>query len=181
MKEIETRFEVSPPVFRHVRLKLAALGATCIWQGVEENVFFDTPGAALASKGISLRLREWRGHGVYLTLKVNSPKKQKGKCYKEREEYQVLVDTFSSMCGILRALGFAQVEQYNKSREHWKLGGTHIELDRVCGRYFVEIEGPRTAINKLVKTLGLDWKNATAQSYRALIKELRRKKTQTTS
>ena len=174
MREIEARFKVLPPAFRQVRKILAKSGGNCIWKGVEKNIFFDTPDSALAHRGSSLRLRKWQGHSVSLTLKdkVASGKRR----YKEEEEYQILVAGFSPAYDLLRALGYAEIERYEKRREHWKIGRTFIELDRVCGKCFIEIEGSRSAINKLARVFKLSWRDASTQSYRALIKELRSQK-----
>ncbi|MDI6734459.1 MAG: class IV adenylate cyclase [Patescibacteria group bacterium] len=161
MREIELKFKVKN--FKNIVPKLKKLGAKLLWQGIEENYYFDTPNADLKKKSVYLRIRKWPGHSNSLTLKVSPLHKTKK--YKILREYQVSVSDLKTTRIILENLGFVEKWHYKKYRKHWKLGGVVIELDWVKNHRIVEIEGSKKKINELAKKLGLDFKDSTTKGY----------------
>src|SRR3989344_1840606 len=150
MKEIEIKFRVKN--FRGVIPKLEALGAKLEWRGTEESYFFDTPKKTLKHKHYMLRLRRWSGHKDILTLKTK-PGEEDAK-YKVRDEYEVEISDLRTAGIILRHLGFVEDLRYKKYREHWLLGDAVVELDKLSGQCFVEIEASKKRIDELAHQLG---------------------------
>lgn len=172
MKEIEVKFEVDD--FVSIIKKLQQLGARKVWDGNEKNFFFDWPSGKLRKTGKMIRLREWSGHSISVTLKEKID--QNGGKYKIRNEFELQSPNMKTARAFLEALGLEQTTDYIKSRQHWRAKGTFVELDEVCGRCFVEIEGSKKRINKMASLLGLDWNRATTQSYVKIIDEAGQKK-----
>jgi|SRR3989344_4950731 len=169
MKEIEVKFRVAD--LGAPRKKLKALGWRCVWKGNEENYFFGTPSRVFRRAGSNLRLRRWNGHSVSITFKTKP--KTAGKRYKVRNEYQIMADSLPAARSLLIALGYTEIFRYKKYREHWKLRGASIELDRVMGVLFVEVEGSRKIIEKYAHLLDLDWARSTTKGYLTLLREMK--------
>ena len=169
MRETEVKFEVD--TFVDIIKKLQELGGKLIWTGREENLYFDFPEKKLRGSGKMLRLREWKGHSVSVTLKekiLNTSDQ-----YKIRNELELAAPDIKTARAFLNALGLTETKKYAKYRWHWAVGDAHVELDDVCGKCFVEIEGTKKKIRHLAKRLGLDWNRATTESYITLIDKLR--------
>ncbi|MEK7512898.1 MAG: class IV adenylate cyclase [Patescibacteria group bacterium] len=149
--ETEVKFRVSD--FAPVVRELKRVGGRLDWKGTERTVYFDTPSGTLRKLGSTLRLREWNRHSVSLTYKG---KQKGGKRFKVREELQVELDDLATAKRMLLRLGFAAGLRYAKHREHWILRRTVIELDTIAGRRFVEVEGTKSAIERMARRLGLD-------------------------
>ena len=169
MKEIETKFFVRN--FREIIPRLKQMGANLDWKGTEVSSFYDTPDAKLRGISSNLRLREWTGHSITMTLKTKPPKADDSK-YKARNEYQIEIDNLKTAEKILENLGFRKYLLTIKKRQHWKLGKISVELDTMKGHNIVEIEAAPKKIEELANKLGLDWKNSTTKSYIALWREL---------
>jgi len=167
MKEIEIKFRVRD--FKRVREKLIQLDARLDWKGLEESWFFDTPKQLLKQKKYNLRLRRWSGHKDTLTLKTK-PAEEDLK-YKVRNEYEIEVDDIRVACTILEHLGFKKYLRYKKYREHWLLKDAAVELDKLSGQYFVEIEAPKKRIDELAIFLGLDWQKAEKRGYISILRD----------
>ena len=169
MKEIEVKFKVKN--FKHIIPKLKKLGARLVWQGLEENIFFDFPAGKLKRQGVMLRLRKWPEHSNLLTLKARTGRRSKK--YNVNDEYQIKIDDIKSTKEILKNLGLIEWFYYKKFRQHWTLGKTAIELDKLRYIYFVEIEASKKKINELAKILELDWKQSNTKNYLEILKELK--------
>ena len=171
-KEIEVKFRVQK--LGGYREKLKKLQAQLEWMGKEKNIYFERNDAYLEQGGKVLRVREWPGHSASITSKSSAPKTS-GRRYDERREEQTDIADFASMCRILEMIGFDKVLVYEKKREHWKLGKVSIELDRLHGRSYVEIEGTKKQIDKIARLLGLDWEDRESRSYYRIARERQRK------
>lgn len=165
MKESEIKFKVKD--LGQVRNILRKLGAKLIWQGDEENFYFDTPKRILKKEKMTLRLRKWEGHSNFLTLKTKASRSPKA--LKVRNEFQIVLNDLIIARKIVEKLGFYEWLRYKKYREHWKLGKNSIELDKLGKRSFVEVEGSKKEIDKLAKQLGLDWRRSITKSYLNLL------------
>ena len=91
----------------------------------------------------------------------------------ESSPIQIKIDDIKSTKEILKNLGLVECLYYKKFRQHWTLGKTAIELDKLRHIYFVEIEAPKKEINELAKILGLDWKQSNTKNYLEILKELK--------
>ncbi len=163
MKEIELKFAVRD--FSPIRTKLRSLGAALLWKGREENWFYSRSNSNLQGKRRVLRIRT--SDISKLTLKTN---KHISKGVKVADEYEVAIDNPTLMKKILTETGFSKTFEYSKTREHWKLGNSFVELDTLRDdRKFVEIESTHTGIKKFARKLDLDFSRSTTDGYVALL------------
>lgn len=159
--EIEQKYQIGAP--QPILRKLRALKARKIASGFEINELYDLEGL-LRSKGCVLRLRRYNKKGI-LTFK--GPR-EKGKV-KKRLELEATVP-YGIVKGILRALGLRLIFQYSKTREIFEYKKTHVMIDHLPGLgWFVEIEGPHTAIQKTAKELDLPDSHIEDRTYSQLL------------
>jgi len=173
MKEIEIKFRVKK--LDETRSRLQKLGARLMWKGMEESRFFDTPTGDLRKRGQMIRLRKNENYKNTFTIKT--PSAEDGKRHKIKNELEITIDDISTAQKILRSLGFTkEYFRYKKYREHWRINGASIELDKTRGGCFVEIEASKQAIDRLAKKLGLDWAQSTTKGYVSILKKHRNRK-----
>ena len=139
----------------------------------EENYRFNGPGKS--TRGTTLRLRVLNGgpHGV---LTAKGPATFDGGV-KTREETEIEVKDVHAALDMLEQLGFSVAWTYPKRRSVWMLDGVAVTLDVLDFGWFVELEGPATALPQLAKSLGLDPALALRDSYSVMArKHLKAKK-----
>jgi len=155
--EIEQKYRLKDP--KRVRGLLQKIGAKKVAGGFESNEFFDRDGD-LRGKCLAMRLRKY-GKGATLTLKGSRMKAE----FTKRLEIETPVD-YILMKKILCLAGFKVVMCYKKERELYRLGRSHITLDRLprFGR-FLEIEGQSQSIKKIEKKLGFTRTDREERSY----------------
>jgi adenylate cyclase class 2 len=167
-REIEIKFEIKNPNL--IRKSLKNLKAKFLGKVFERTIRFDTPNNSLEKNGKFLRLRT--GFKNVITFK----RKIKSKNFKEREEIELEISDPEKMEIILKNLGFTKVRIMEKYREKWKLKDTEIVIDRLPMGNFIEIEGRKKSIKKVVNLLGLDFKNRLVCTYWDLWKDFTKKK-----
>lgn len=118
-------------------------------------------------KGIFPRLRLEKGLTPVLTVKVKGSKKTK---YFERDEYSLKINDLKTGIKIMNLLGYNKMRKFTKVREHWNFSDRPIELaiDKLYFGRFLEIEGPKKEIEKIIKELRLENKNRITKAYLAL-------------
>ena len=198
-REIEVKLAVAD--VSAARRAIAALGASASGGGRvhEMNTIYDTPNDTLRKRGHLLRLRVIRTErgrparklagrrwGV-LTHKgpsLREPQARgaapRGSRYKERIESEVLVASarIAGQERMLRAAGFAPAFRYEKHRTSFRLPERikwarklMIELDETPAGAFLELEGPRRAIDRAARLLGYSMADYITRSYVALWSE----------
>jgi len=166
--ETEVKFYVTDR--KSLRSRILALGAESAGRIFEENIRFEDASCSLIQKKALLRLRQDRK--ARLTFK-SRPADQDNQ-FKIFEELETEVGDFSAMHSILEALGFHPEQKYEKWRETFVLGNTHLCLDTMPFGEFLEIEGDKSHILQLAHELGLNWETRILQNYLgifALLKE----------
>jgi adenylate cyclase class 2 len=166
--EIEVKFYV--PQADPVRERILALGASCLGRVFEVNVCFDDDLGTMKNHGDLLRLR--KDHAVRLTFK-SIPREADGD-YKMYKELEVEVSDFNTCRAILESLGFHPVRTYEKWRETFVLGDTHLLLDTTPYGIFLEIEGRKEGIREAVERLGFQWQERILLNYLAIFEVIRR-------
>jgi len=160
MKEVEVKIIDINPVL--VEAKLKSLGASKVFDGTEESVFFDFPGNPLGNAKHLLRLRK-EGERTLLTFKkyVNDD------AAKVRDECQVTVSEFEPMRRILELLGLIPYQQMVKHRTSYVLkSGVRVDLDKYSGELshipdLMEIEAEDVAtVQSHIKLLGFEPQDA---------------------
>ena len=161
--EIETKFALE--TFGPVREALLRAGARRQDRVFEENLVLDTPDRALRERGLLLRLR--RDACGRITLKLPAePSEETG--LKVRQEFETAIVDLDVLEVILGHLGFYPALRYEKLRETWLLGQTHICLDLLPFGRYLEIEGAAGAIPEVAGRLGLSMAQALSATYHEL-------------
>ena len=149
--EIEVKFYLHDP--KSVRQRIIDLNARSHGRFFETNLRFDDPQNSLIKHNALLRLR--KDKKATLTYKSNPPGDNTD--FKIFNELEVDVSDFTTMTQILEAIGFHEVQKYEKWRETFTLGDTHFCLDTMPFGDILEIEGRKKDIRHFSDRLGLNW------------------------
>ncbi|MGA2083764.1 MAG: class IV adenylate cyclase [Holophaga sp.] len=130
---------------------------------VETSRLWDRAGELLA-RGCALRVRQYAGRTVltWKGPKVADPR------FKIRPEVETDVADLAALEAILQALGFVPVLEMVKTRSIRARGDLEACLDETPFGAFLELEGPRDAIDAAMAQLGLDAAQIEPRSYAAL-------------
>jgi adenylate cyclase, class 2 len=152
---------------RKLREMLRERGAKMGGHYREENFRFNGPGKS--TRNVTLRLRILNGgpHGV---LTAKGPAKFDGGV-KIREETEIDVHDVHATLDMLEQLGFSVGWTYPKRRSVWTLDGVAVTLDVLDFGYFVELEGPASALPEMARSLGLDPSHALRDSYSVMARK----------
>ncbi|HEV2288090.1 MAG TPA: class IV adenylate cyclase [Candidatus Acidoferrales bacterium] len=179
--EIEIKLRVDD--LREVLRTLRRLGAKCLGTLHERNTLFDTKERDFQRQGSILRIRQERpaslpgktrrrtrgfesGEGL-LTFKGLVTGQRGGK-YKLREEIEHRTARVSRLRRILRKLGLRPWFRYEKYRTRYRLRafpGLEVDLDETPIGLFLELEGPKRAIDRAAKKLGYSKSDYVVDSY----------------
>jgi adenylate cyclase class 2 len=91
-----------------------------------------------------------------------------GKRYKQREELELTVRNPGMLNKILSSLGYGPGFRYEKYRTTYRLRALPhlaVDLDETPVGVFLELEGPRPAIDKAAKLLGYSPQDYSDQTY----------------
>ena len=165
--EIEIKFKIDKPNF--IRTILKNQKAQFIGRVFERTVRFDAPNRNLEKRGRFLRIRT--GFKNIITFK----RKIRNKKFKEREEIELEISNPEKMKVILENLGFTKILIMEKYREKWKLNNVEIVIDKLPMGTFIEIEGSKKLIKKIIKILGLNFKDRITETYWDLWKKFSKK------
>jgi len=105
-----------------------------------------------------LRLRD----NCILTYKGPQKRKQEMKI---REEIELLIDDGNKFKQILEKLGYIYVKRKEKYRESYILGRTQITIDETPMGNYIEVEGSKETVPKIVKRLGFAEKDMINKTY----------------
>jgi predicted adenylyl cyclase CyaB len=151
MKETEVKFKIENS--KLIENKIEGLNAK--YQGTysQLDIWFDNPSLKLKERGAGVRLRK-ENKMVTITLKH---KLIINKSFRSAEEVEFEVGDFDKAKVFLGGLGFREDYQLKKKRKIWKVNRLELALDIVDGLgKFLEIEGKKGEIEKVIKKLGLD-------------------------
>jgi len=150
MMEIEVKVGMASAAA--ARDQLLKLGARLDKErALETNTLYDFRAKPLTAQQQALRLRTY-GRKCFLTFK-GSP--QRSRRFKVREEFEVEVRNEKQARKILQALGFVPVFRYEKHRTVFRRDRLKVCLDETKLGIFLELEGERSRIIRLVKLLGV--------------------------
>ncbi|TMD13783.1 MAG: CYTH domain-containing protein [Chloroflexi bacterium] len=153
----------------HVKLRamLRERGAHLSARYREENYRFNGPGKS--TRNITLRLRVLNG-GPQGVLTAKGPAKFEGGV-KTREETEIEVKDVHAALDMLEQLGFRIGWTYPKRRAVWMLDGVSVTLDVLDFGWFVELEGPASALPEMARSFGLDPSRALKDSYSVMARK----------
>lgn len=165
--EIEVKFFIKNP--EEIKKLLFQMGATGSQKVFESNLRYEDKDRNLKRNGQLLRLRQ--DNACRLTFKSRPGFEDSG--FKVFHELEVQVDNCDKMDAILQSLGYHAVQVYEKWRETFILGQTHICLDSLPFGLFLEIEGSRLDIKTIADHLELPWSQRITKNYLALFDIIR--------
>lgn len=167
----ETEVKLYMPDLAGVQQRLEAAGAVLTAPRVyERNVRYDNRERTMTPHGMVIRLRE--DTRVRLTYKDDGTVENG---ITSRFEAEVEVSDFASMETILGKLGYTPYLTYEKYRTTYELDGTEVVLDEMPYGNFVEIEGDRAAIERVINVLGVGDARRYDGSYSTLFERVRQK------
>ncbi len=152
MAEIEIKIlEIDPNKIRRI---LRLNKAKFIKKVLQKNIIYENP--YTKSKGLAVRIRR---EGKYTNFTVKS-KVQFIKGHKIRREYETEITDFKALEKILELIGLKRSSYAEAKREYWQLFGCSIEIMKMPKiPVFIEIEGAKKNILKIVKLLGYSEKD----------------------
>jgi adenylate cyclase class 2 len=169
MKEIEAKIlEIDR---KKIEEKIIDLGATKIFDGNIQTLFFDFKDGTIVKAKDVLRLRKEQDK-IELTYK----KVHCTQAAKTAEEYSVEVTKLETMRKILENLGLSVFESMEKHRVSYRLNKVRFDIDRYIGSYayipeFMEIEAENVGlIHKYAAILGFREEDCLPWSTTELIK-----------
>ena len=147
MKELEIKIlEIDrDQIVRRLELN----GASKVFDGLVESMFFDFPSKLLRSNNSILRLRK-SGSTSALTLKRTVDRS----LINIQDEFEVTVSDWEIMATILGDLGLVPWIEMRKHRTRYQIDDVHFEIDKYLDDFayipeFLEIEAP--SIEKLYR------------------------------
>jgi adenylate cyclase class 2 len=164
--EVEVKIRVDRPAAVRQRLKRA--GYALQSRHREQDAVFDDHGR-LRGSGQLLRLRNQDGRWL---LTYKGPPVA-GSRYKEREEIETGVEHGPRLRLVLERLGFQRWFAYEKRRLTYQRRGERglVTLDHTPIGDFLELEGPRTWIDRTASRLGFGPADYITKSYFQLYAE----------
>ena len=90
---------------------------------------------------------------------------------KTREETEIEVKDVHAALDMLEQLGFRIGWTYPKRRAVWMLDGVSVTLDVLDFGWFVELEGPASALPEMARSFGLDPSRALKDSYSVMARK----------
>jgi adenylate cyclase, class 2 len=189
-REVEVKLRV--PDIEKLVVRLRRIGARRVARVHEENTLFDTEDRQLGAKGAILRIRREENADAgdpgksgeksrrkatpiegLLTFKglVDGQTDARAR-YKEREEIECRLKDAKRFAGVLRRMGMRPWFKYEKYRTKYRTEGPRfsIDLDETPIGVFLELEGPRRAIDRAARALGYSSDDYITASYLELYK-----------
>ncbi|MGB6876707.1 MAG: class IV adenylate cyclase [Candidatus Acidiferrales bacterium] len=179
--------EIKLPVLDAENLiaRLRKMGAKRIGRVYEENTLFDTEDRQLGARQAILRIRreenaDSRGKSAEKSRRKGSPagglltykglvegQSGTGEKYKEREEIEYRIRDARRFARVLKGVGMRPWFKYEKYRTKYRTAyaGLNIDLDETPIGTFLELEGPRRAIDRAAKALGYSGHDYITVSY----------------
>jgi adenylate cyclase class 2 len=160
--EIEVKFFLAD--VEAARQRLQQTGARSQGRFFEYNVCFENEAGDLHRGKSLLRLRK----DSETTLTYKAAPADRDDEFKVLRELEVFVSDFDTMADILMSLGYHRAQVYEKYRETFTLGSSHICLDSMPFGNFLEIEGEKEDIRRLARQLGMPWHRRILCNYRSM-------------
>jgi adenylate cyclase, class 2 len=184
-REVEIKLRV--PDLKELRARLRTMGAKPVARLHERNSLFDTEDGLLRHRHAILRIRRERQVRFGARLNVSRGKDPRtalltfkgllpgqigaaGK-YKEREEVECVIPDAPQFTRLLAGIGLLPWFRYEKYRTKYHTvayPSLHIDLDETPIGVFLELEGPRRAIDRAARALGYSVRDYVTDSYLAL-------------
>lgn len=158
-QEIEVKLKITKKGLEPLKGLLAESGAKDLGKFEQTDILLDylEKGKTFGTYDQALRIRNEKSKGktkTTFTFKGTPEIDKSGK--KTRDEFNAEVDNYKSLMKVLRPIGFEKVIKITKSRHKFKLDGVKVVIDQLKFGNFVELEGEKEDIDKLIKKLKIE-------------------------
>ncbi len=189
-REIEVKLRVSD--IEKLIARLRRMGARRMARVHEENTLFDTEDRQFQRLRAILRIRREKDADAGGSRQSGGKGRRKGTArrglltfkgpvegqsgaqerYKEREEIEYRLEDARRFAGVLSRIGMRPWFRYEKYRTKYRTeaSGLSIDLDETPIGVFLELEGPRRAIDRAARALGYSTRDYITASYLELYK-----------
>lgn len=164
--ETEIKFQVEDLAALAEKIKSVG-GVGLHLNSFQRTILKDTPDLQLRGRGVFLRVRD--GEKKIMTVKSKVPGSDEK--FKERQELEIEVSDVAMAERMLDVLGFTEKWIMEKYRSEYLLEGTVLALDRLPFGNYLEIEGGKDSIDKVVKILELENETRLTSTYWHLFDE----------
>lgn len=139
-----------------VKWLLVAYWAVQIFDGMIDDMYYDSEDDHLRSRGYSCRIRQITPVEGDISYMLCLKQKIKHKTCKVRHEREYAIDNPLSYHYVLESHGLEHIASKSKRRESYQIGKVVFDIDRYNGREpLLEIEGSKKAIRRRQERLGL--------------------------
>jgi adenylate cyclase, class 2 len=167
IEEVEVKFflENDSPVKEAV----LRTGGVSLGRFFELNIRYDDKNESIKRQKSLLRLR--KDQKSRLTFKA--PPDIEDARFKILRELEIEVNDFETTQHILNALGFFEVQRYEKYRETFIIGETQLLMDAMPYGDFLEIEGEKGDIMDLAGKIGMKWEDRILANYLEIFERIK--------
>lgn len=139
-----------------VRSLLLEYGAVKVFDGMIDDMYYDSEDDHLRSRGYSCRIRQITPVEGEVSYMLCLKQKIKHKTCKVRHEREYVIDNPLSYHYVLESHGLQHIASKSKRRESYQIGKVIFDIDRYADREpLLEIEGSKKAIRRRQERLGL--------------------------
>lgn len=167
--EIEIKFKIDDLSILEDKIKTAG-GKVLHKNTFQRAVRVDTPDESLQQRGVFLRVRD----GEKKTMTVKSKISGSDEKFKERQELEIEISDVELAEKMLFKLGYTKKWIMEKYRTEYELEGAILALDRLPFGNYLEIEGDKDLIEKVIKILELEDSERNIHSYWHLFEEFKK-------
>jgi adenylate cyclase class 2 len=164
MNEIEVKFKIKDT--DKLVEKLTKMKGKRLEEVYQKTFNAFKPDYSCVKQGIFLRARI-EGFVHTMTIKIKPKKKTE---YFERKEYELIISDVRVAIEMFKALGYTKIRTFEKYRTVWTFKNRKVKvlkvlLDKLPIGDYVEIEGTKKEIERMIKDLGLDGEKRIIVSY----------------
>lgn len=139
-----------------VRSLLLAYGAVQRFDGLIDDMYYDSEDNYLRQNGYSCRIRQITPQEGDISFMLCLKQKIKHKTCKVRHEREYAIDNPLSYHHVLESHGLQHIASKQKYRKSYTIGKVVFDIDRYEGREpLLEIEGSKKSIRRRQERLGL--------------------------
>lgn len=171
--EIEVKFLLDDP--QELKRQLEQFGAAKKSERYEWNTRLESTTNPLLGQGKMLRIRRAERNGdtdFIVTVKVD-PTDNNETSYRVRREIEFKAQSDeATLLALFNELGYQSDWHYEKRREVFIWEDVEIDLDEMPFGWFVEFEGPREGLEKLIQKLEWGSKPRVLASYQEIFRHV---------
>lgn len=158
--EVEVKFRIGD--LGLLENKIKNVGGRELHKNIfQRTIRMDTPKESLRDRGVFLRVRDGEKKVMTVKSKISGADEN----FKERQELEIEVNDISLAEQMMESLGFTQKWIMEKYRTEYELDRTVLALDHLPFGDYLEIEGEKAEIEKVINLLDLQDEERLVNSY----------------